>query len=461
MAAATSQPSSRPAPKRLQFERLTDRLLMAADIIWENNAPPAGFSLTIENGSLVFHGSETNDGVTVADIVAKKNQKQLVTGAKYIEISHSDARNRLRHAWVKQDDSLSFTFLGKGGNDKFQYIDTTADPGPRRDRFIMASGGAGDDQLHGYNQNDILFGDEGNDQLWGELGNDLVVGGAGNDRLWGDGVTSSTRSQTTDADYLEGGPGVDELQGWQGGDILNGGNYWQVNDGAVDVLYGGSEADCFYIETFTDARQKEAKDLSVIQGDRPDAFTQPVQPPSYDSWLGMQRPTQPARPFNTAAFQSERDKLATTAGRASFPNLGVNYEVLGPSTETYNCIAASVGVYTHDVWSTTPTLTWANQVYLSRGFGAAVAYNSAAGAALLANKNLEVVVVYGFPGGTGPYLPSGSIITHAAAHSADGTWVSKLGDLALIRHQTPESIAGPLYGQPLYLYARPRVGCGC
>ncbi|QDU25101.1 RTX-I toxin determinant A from serotypes 1/9 [Anatilimnocola aggregata] len=447
------------APKRLQFERLQSRDLMAADVIWENNAPPPGFSAKIENGSLVFSGSESNDGVLVSDIVARKNQKQLVTGAKYIEISHSDAKNRLRKGWVKQDDSLDFVFYGKAGNDKFQYIDTSADPGPRRDRMITAYGGAGDDQIHGHTQNDILFGDDGVDYLWGELGNDLVVGGAGNDRLWGDGVTNVNRSQTADADYLEGGLGVDQLYGWQGGDILNGGNYWQVNDGSVDELSGGSEADCFYIEKFSDARKKEAKDLSVAQGDRPDAFTEPVQPPTYDNWLGQYYFGGPARPLNTTAFQNERSILASSPG--SFPNLGVNYEVLGPSTPTYNCIAASVGVYTHDVWNTTPTLEWANSVYQSRGFSGPIAFNSAAGSALLANPNVEVVVVYGFSGGTGPYLPSGSIITHAAARSADGTWVSKMGDLALIRHQTPQSIAGGMYGQPLYLYSRPRLACGC
>ncbi|WP_261365047.1 hypothetical protein [Anatilimnocola floriformis] len=270
----------------LQFERLTARELMAADVIWENNDAPAGFSVKIEAGRVVMTGSETADSVLVVDIVAKKNQKQLVTGAKYIEIDHSDAKNRLRKAWIKQDDSLNLTFFGKGGNDKFQYIDTTADPAERRPRKIIADGGAGDDQLHGYSQNDQLFGGDGNDQLWGELGSDLLIGGAGNDRLWGDGVTSTNRSQTTDADYLEGGDGVDILYGWQGGDILNGGNYWQVSDGAVDEIYGGSEGDFFYVETFTDPRKKEAKDLSTAQGDQQPNLVNPLTlPPTREAWL--------------------------------------------------------------------------------------------------------------------------------------------------------------------------------
>ena len=216
---------------------------------------------------MVFNGSETRDKVIVVDIVANKSQKQLTTGEKYIEIQHQDAKNKLRRGWVKQDDNLNFTFYGKGGDDQFQYIDTTADPAPRRDRQIIAYGGPGNDNLHGYNQNDILFGDEGNDDLFGELGSDLLVGGPGNDRLWGDGVTRVKPSQDLDNDYLEGGTGTDKLYGWQGGDILNGGNYWKINDAAVDELYGGSEARLFlYREVRRPQKEGSQRSLDQARG---------------------------------------------------------------------------------------------------------------------------------------------------------------------------------------------------
>lgn len=447
--------------EKFHLERLEHRLLMAADVIWENNAPPAGFVAKVEKGALVFEGSETRDKVLVHDIVANKSQKQLTTGEKYIEIQHQDSQNRLRRGWVKQDNNLSFVFHGKGGDDYFQYIDTTADPAARRDRRIVAYGGLGNDNLHGYTKNDILFGDEGNDDLFGELGSDLLVGGMGNDRLWGDGVTNVHRSQTTDNDYLEGGTGTDQLYGWQGGDVLNGGTYWQINDAAVDELYGGSEADCFYIEKFADPRKNEAKDLSIPQGDKPDAFDELTHPPSYDTWLATYHTGLPPRPMNLAAYPGERKLLASGDGPIFWPNLGTNYEVLGPSTKMYNCIAASVGEYGHDLWSVPTTLSWANDVYRTRGFSGPVAYNSPTGKLLLNDARLETVVVYGIADARAAYQPSGIRITHAAQRTADGTWVSKLGDYALIRHQSAEAVAGGAYCRPLYVYSRPRLGCGC
>src|SRR5262245_1100305 len=107
------------------FESLENRELMAADVIWEKSAPPAGFSAKIENGSLVFIGSESRDKVLVHDIVANSSHKELTVGKKYIEIQHQDATNTLRRGWVAQNDALSFTFYGKGGDDHFQYIDTS------------------------------------------------------------------------------------------------------------------------------------------------------------------------------------------------------------------------------------------------------------------------------------------------------------------------------------------------
>ena len=69
-----SPTTNRPAPK-LQFERLPDRLLMAGEVIWENNTPPAGFEVKVEGGALVFNGSPNRDKVLVHDIVANKSHK--------------------------------------------------------------------------------------------------------------------------------------------------------------------------------------------------------------------------------------------------------------------------------------------------------------------------------------------------------------------------------------------------
>jgi hypothetical protein len=37
----------------------------------------------------------------------------------------------------------------------------------------------------------------------------------------------------------------------------------------------------------------------------------------------------------------------------------------------------------------------------------------------------------------------------------DGTWMSKLGALALIHHATLEALRGPVYGTPVAVYVRP------
>jgi hypothetical protein len=47
-------------------------------------------------------------------------------------------------------------------------------------------------------------------------------------------------------------------------------------------------------------------------------------------------------------------------------------------------------------------------------------------------------------------------VRHAARQLADGLWVSKMGDLADIRHETLEPLEGPLFGQVVLIMERPR-----
>jgi type VI secretion system secreted protein VgrG len=66
-------------------------------------------------------------------------------------------------------------------------------------------------------------------------------------------------------------------------------------------------------------------------------------------------------------------------------------------------------------------------------------------------RGLKKVVVYA-------RVASGRIqeVTHAALQAADGTWTSKLGQLPLIRHRTPQDLNGPSYGQPVAVYVKRR-----
>lgn len=53
------------------------------------------------------------------------------------------------------------------------------------------------------------------------------------------------------------------------------------------------------------------------------------------------------------------------------------------------------------------------------------------------------------------YVLDGAV-KHAARQTADGHWTSKLGLNVDIEHDSPEDVAGPLYGQPAAYLARSR-----
>jgi hypothetical protein len=178
--------------------------------------------------------------------------------------------------------------------------------------------------------------------------------------------------------------------------------------------------------------------------------------------------------LNTAGFPNEREKLASPAERRSFPRLGTNYEVLAPSTpyqgklnvirrsaaitvlapektaprKVYNCIAHSLGI--HYGWVNPETgpaanpLTKMDQMYRVRGYTRL----STLDYRLVPGK--QKVVVYATVNANRQI----KAVTHAAIQSPDGTWTSKLGALALIRHVNPQALNGPTYGQPVAVYIR-------
>ncbi len=110
-----------------------------------------------------------------------------------------------------------------------------------------ATGGSGNDALHGNGVAnalrgnggaDFIAGQGGNDRLWGNLGNDKLYGGSGNDKLFGG----------YGFDRLYGGFGGDELRGGNGRDKLYGNNGWDKAYGEAgnDTLYGGKGNDKLY-----------------------------------------------------------------------------------------------------------------------------------------------------------------------------------------------------------------------
>ncbi len=77
---------------------------------------------------------------------------------------------------------------------------------------------------------DFVSGLAGNDQIWGLEGDDSLLGGNGNDCLYGD----------AGRDDLKGGNGNDCLEGGEGNDVLTGG-------AGFDVLNGGAGDDVFVV----------------------------------------------------------------------------------------------------------------------------------------------------------------------------------------------------------------------
>jgi hypothetical protein len=142
-------------------------------------------------------------------------------------------------------------------------------------------------------------------------------------------------------------------------------------------------------------------------------------------------------------------EVRSPAFRKNFPSLSV-FEVLAPSTPGagkkggYNCIAHTLRVYNRWVWPGKQVADF-DRLYGSHG------YRRVRTLDYRFHAQLDKVVLYAkrLPGG-------GWECTHGARQLADGTWTSKLGAGPLIRHPTPEAVAGPSYGRPVAVYVRRR-----
>ena len=144
---------------------------------------------------------------------------------------------------------------------------------------------------------------------------------------------------------------------------------------------------------------------------------------------------------------------ADLLGRADihkgFPRLlDPDVEVLAAGTREYNCIAHSMGI--HDHWVNPETGGTDNPLEpMDRLYGR-LGYSRLPDMDVTVCPGQEKVVLYA------TLNPDASInqVTHAAHQETDGSFTSKLGQLPLIRHRTPESLRGPTYGVPVAVYAR-------
>lgn len=134
--------------------------------------------------------------------------------------------------------------------------------------------------------------------------------------------------------------------------------------------------------------------------------------------------------------------------KSAFPMLGDNFEVLGPATPDYNCIAHTLGK--HEEWVNPVTgpsgdeLKGMDAMYKQQGYKRLPSkdYSYVPGK--------QKIVVYA------TMNPDGTIkaVTHGAIQDNTGAWTSKLGQLPLIRHETPDALDGDIYGEPVAVYEK-------
>jgi len=155
----------------------------------------------------------------------------------------------------------------------------------------------------------------------------------------------------------------------------------------------------------------------------------------------------PCPRLDKSKFPEERKKYEDTL-ESAFPQLGDKYEVLGPGTSDYNCIAHTLGE--NDQWVNPVTgprgseLAGMDSIYAKQG------YKRLSSLDYSYQKGKKKIVVYATTN------PDGTIreVTHGAIQDDTGAWTSKLGQGPLIRHETPDALDGAVYGKPVAVYEK-------
>jgi hypothetical protein len=137
-------------------------------------------------------------------------------------------------------------------------------------------------------------------------------------------------------------------------------------------------------------------------------------------------------------------------GSKEFPRLtSTNHRITSPASPDYNCVAWAVGDTDH-WWQ--PGVFWpVPSPPDDFGIGtleqalAALGYLDCEGNQLL-EDGFEKVAIYG----------SNLFYTHAARQLPSGRWTSKLGRDVDIEHDSPDDVAGGIYGEVVQIMRRPR-----
>jgi hypothetical protein len=136
-----------------------------------------------------------------------------------------------------------------------------------------------------------------------------------------------------------------------------------------------------------------------------------------------------------------------------FPRLtSTNHRVTSPRTTGYNCVAFAAGDDTRWWWPVgalggyyywPPGVTKAETQEAFREAFESLGYELCDSGAL--EVGYEKVAIYASPAG---------VPTHGARQVATGRWVSKLGQIEDIEHETPEAVGGSAYGEVAFFMRR-------
>jgi len=137
--------------------------------------------------------------------------------------------------------------------------------------------------------------------------------------------------------------------------------------------------------------------------------------------------------------------------RTALPRLPAdNYRETSPSGWEYNCIAWAAGV-TDVWWWPAPGRYWPAGVpreeTLASSLAAFAVLGYMGGATALLEPEVEKVALYAMD----------QTPTYAARQLPDGKWTSKLGPSIDIEHDTPEAVAGGVYGEVVAILSRKRA----
>ena len=100
--------------------------------------------------------------------------------------------------------------------------------------YDVATGGTGNDTLHGGKAYSIIIGDGGNDYLDGGKSNDTLDGGTGNDHIMAELATTTLMAELATTTWMAG-TGNDYMDGGTGNDVVHqGGTHTEYNIRILD-----------------------------------------------------------------------------------------------------------------------------------------------------------------------------------------------------------------------------------